>query len=166
MTRLYEAMFLLDNQVVREDWTKAKSIVVDTLTKHGAKVLSARRWDERKLAYPIRKKNRATFLLAYYEAGNEHLAEMRRDFELNERILRYMMLQTDSMPETETELAAAEQAEGFAVPAPPPDDTPEPTFERERDRDRDRERPGGRRREEGEEPEIFVPDLENLPEEE
>ena len=38
-TRLYETMFLLDNQLVREDWSKAKALVTDTLTKHGGKVL-------------------------------------------------------------------------------------------------------------------------------
>ena len=163
MTRLYEAMFLLDNQVVREDWSHAKGIVTDTLTKHGAKVLSARRWDERKLAYPIRKKHRATFLLTYYEMGNENIAAMRREFELNERVLRYLVLQVEKMPDNELELAGAEQAEGFEVPAPPPDDAPEPVVERDRDRDR----PSGRRRDEGgDEQEIFVPDLENLPEEE
>jgi ribosomal protein S6 len=158
LTRLYEGMFLLDNQVVREDWNKAKGIVTDTLAKHGAKVLSARRWDERKLAYPIDKKNRATFLLAYYEMGNQHIPELRRDLELNERVLRYLILQVEALPATEAELAAAEQAEGFAVPAPPPDDAPEPQPERE-------QRGSGRRRDEGEEQEIFVPDLENLPEE-
>jgi small subunit ribosomal protein S6 len=157
LTRLYEGMFLLDNQVVREDWNKAKGIITETLAKHGAKVLSARRWDERKLAYPIKKKNRATFLLAYYEMGNQHIPELRRDLELNERVLRYMILQVEAIPTTESELAAAEQAEGFAVPAPPPDDAPEPAPEREQR--------GPRRRDEGEEQEIFVPDLENLPEE-
>lgn len=154
MTRLYEGMFLLDNQVVREDWTKAKSLVTDTLKKHGGKVLSARRWDERKLAYPITGRRRATFLLSYYEMGIEHINELRRDFDLSEKVLRYLILSREAMPDGEIELAAAEQSTDFVVPAPPPDDAPEP------------ERPAfGRRRDEGDEPEIFVPDLENLSEE-
>ena len=151
MTRLYEGMFLLDNQVVREDWTKAKSLVTDTLKKHGANVLSARRWDERKLAYPIATRRRATFLLAYYEVGIEHIGEMRRDFDLSEKVLRYLILSREAVPAGELELAALEQATDFSVPAPPPDDAPEP------------EKPVfGRRRDEGDEAEIFVPDLENL----
>ena len=153
MARLYEGMFLLDNQVVREDWTKAKGIVTGTLEKHGGRVISARRWDERKLAYPIRRKNRATYVLAYYELPTDAIPAMRRDFELNERVLRYQMLSRESVPANEAELAAAEQAEGFTVPAPPPDDAPEPA---------------PRRREEAptEEREIPVPDLEAAAEEE
>ena len=36
-------MFLLDNQVVREDWKSAKALVAETLQKHGAKLRSLRR---------------------------------------------------------------------------------------------------------------------------
>ena len=55
-------MFLLDNQVVRVDYKAAKAVVIDTLKKHGAEIVSARRWDERRLAYPIAGRQRATFL--------------------------------------------------------------------------------------------------------
>jgi ribosomal protein S6 len=145
-------MFLLDNQVVREDWKKAKAIVTDVLEKHGAKMKCARRWDERKLAYAIQNRHRGTYLLAYYEVGGEAVPNIRRDFDLNERVLRYLIVSRDAVPEGEMELAAAEQSADFSVPTPPPDDAVEPA--------------PSRRREEGEEPEIFVPDLENLPAEE
>jgi ribosomal protein S6 len=59
-------MFLLDNQVVRADWRQAKTLVADLLAKNGAKVLCARRWDERKLAYTIRGRTRGTYLIAYF----------------------------------------------------------------------------------------------------
>lgn len=119
-------MFLLDNQMVREDWNKAKTMVLDLLHKHGAKVLSARRWDERRLAYPIEGRKRATFLLAYFEMANDHLVALRRDLELNERVLRYLVLQVEKLPEGELEKAQAESAADFVVPAPPADDAPDP----------------------------------------
>ena len=125
-TRLYETMFLLDNQMVREDWTKAKATVLDLLAKHGSKVLSARRWDERRLAYMIEGRKRATFLIAYHEMGNEHQVALRRDLELNERILRYLTLQVEKLPDDEIEKAQAENAADFVVPAPPADDAVDP----------------------------------------
>lgn len=148
-TRLYETMVLLDNQVVREDWSKAKGVVTDLLAKHGAKLHTARRWDEKRLAYPIRGKRRATFLITYFEIGNEHIHALRRDFELNERVLRYLMLRVEKLPEGEAEKAQLEQAADFAVPAPPADDAP------------DVEKPAPRR-EGAEELEVPVPDLNNL----
>lgn len=125
---LYEGMFLLDNQVVREDWKTAKEIVTATLEKHGATVHTARRWDERKLAYPIKRKKRATFLLAYYEVEGGAMPALRRDLDLNERVLRYLNLAVDGVPEGEAELAAAENAADFRVPEPPADDAPEERF--------------------------------------
>jgi hypothetical protein len=58
--------------------------------------------------------------------GNEHIAPMRREFDLNERLLRYLILRTDEVPATETELHQAESAADFTIPAPPPDDLVEP----------------------------------------
>jgi len=115
-------MFVLDNNVVREGWSDAKAVVTGTLEKHGGKVLNARRWDERRLAYPIAGKNRGTFLLAYYEMPTDGISAMRRDFDLSERVLRYLELGVDAIPEGEEELAAAEQSADFSVPEPPDDD--------------------------------------------
>jgi len=126
-------MFLLDNQVVREDWKKAKAIITDALKKHGANVVCARRFDERRLAYPIRRRRRATYCLAFYEMGSEHLNPLRRDLELNENVLRYLMLAKESVPPAELELAAAEDAADFNVPAPPPDDAPDAPAARRRE---------------------------------
>ena len=53
MTQTYETMVLLDNDVVRQDWKKAKAIVTDTVAKYGGSLDCCRRWDERRLAYPM-----------------------------------------------------------------------------------------------------------------
>lgn len=123
MTNTYEGMFLLDNQVVRADWRQAKALVTDLLAKNGAKVLCARRWDERKLAYTIRGRTRATYLLTYFEVDGPALNGMRRDFELDERVLRYLMLRVDAVPAGELEKAAEEGAEGYVVPTPPTEES-------------------------------------------
>src|SRR5258708_34742465 len=132
-------MFLLDNQVVREDWKKAKSLITDMLKKHGARVVCARRWDERRLAYTVGRHGRAAFCLAFYEMPDEGISALRRDLDLSETILRYLILAKDQVPAGEVELAAAEDAADFVVPAPPPDDAPDSPVH-------------GRRREEGAEP--------------
>jgi len=136
-------MFLVDNAVVREDWGRAKSTVTGILEKHGATVLSARRWDERRLAYPIKGKHRATFLLAYYNIPAQQIPAMRRDFELNETVLRTLELVVDAVPETEAEFVTAEASPEFKVPTPPDDDHVEFVEEPEdegRPRRRDEER--------------------------
>ena len=85
-------------------------------------MLSSRRWDERRLAYPIRHRNRATFLLTFCELDPGMMADLRRDLDISETILRYLILSTESVPEKELELSAAEQATGFEIPEPPPEE--------------------------------------------
>lgn len=141
MTQMYEAMVLLDNDVVREGYEKAKSVVTDALTKYEATVHACRRWDERRLAYPIRRKNRATYFLSYFELQGDKMPLLRRELELNERVLRYLLLAVDGLPEGEADQAKVEESAEFTVPAPPEDDAievaEEPTAEVDEDTDDD-----------------------------
>jgi small subunit ribosomal protein S6 len=114
-------MLLLDNQAVRAGWREAKAAVTEVLTKHGARVATARRFDERKLAYPIKGKKRGTYLLAYYEIDPAGTDGLRRELDLSETVLRYIQIGAESVPETERALHQAELADTFEVPPPPED---------------------------------------------
>lgn len=131
MSQIYEGMFLLDNDVVREGYEGAKALVTSALDKHGATLLSARRWDERRLAYPISGRRRATFLIAYYQIDGGEMPGLRREFDLSEKVLRYLFTSVDAVPEGEVELAQAEGDADFIVPEPPDDDAPDPEPEPE-----------------------------------
>jgi len=126
---VYEGMFLLDNDLVRAGWPKAKSTVSGLLEKHGGKMLAARRWDERRLAYRIQRKNRATFLLTHYEIPSTSISSFQRDLEINESVLRYLLLKVREVPAQELELSRAEEASDFVVPEPPDDSFDEPIEE-------------------------------------
>ncbi|MEM8710971.1 MAG: 30S ribosomal protein S6 [Planctomycetota bacterium] len=115
-------MVLLDNDVVRADWKKAKAIVTDTITKYEGTLHSCRRWTEKRLAYPIKRKNRATYYLAYFEMSGDKIPGFLRDFELNERVLRSLMVSVDEVSEEERKLAAEEDGTEYTVPEPPEDD--------------------------------------------
>lgn len=137
MTRTYEGMFLLDNEVVRAGWDSAKATVASLLEKHGGKMLSSRRWAERKLAYPIRRHRRGTYLLAYYELDPDAITPLVRDLDINEVVLRYLLTRADEVPAKELELSEAEKAPDFVVPEPPSDDANDPTEVRASDDDDD-----------------------------
>ena len=119
-TRNYECMCLLDNGEVRKGWEPLKDAVAGLFTKHEAKILSNRRWDERRLAYPINGQQRATYLLLYFAADTQILPAIRRELEFSESMLRYMITECDEIP------ADAYEPEGeFDVNAIPEDDAPE-----------------------------------------
>jgi small subunit ribosomal protein S6 len=131
MSRVYEIMYLLDNNFVRAGWKEAKAAATGLIEKHGGKVLAARRWDERQLAYPIRQRRRGTYLLAYGELDGAAVSGLRRELDLTESVLRYMILTAESVPSQELELTQAESAAGFEIPPPPEDRIEEDAFDEE-----------------------------------
>ncbi|HEX6813677.1 MAG TPA: 30S ribosomal protein S6 [Planctomycetota bacterium] len=120
-TRTYECMCLLDNREVRKGWQTLKDSVLAMFTKHGAKVLSGRRWDERRLAYPIKGQQRGTYLLVYFSADTQALSAVRRDLQFNESLLRFLLVDCEDVPQSAYEPEAA-----FDINTIPSDDAPPP----------------------------------------
>jgi ribosomal protein S6 len=100
-------MCLLDNREVRKGWQPLKDAVTGIFTKHGAKILSSRRWDERRLAYAIRGQQRGTYLLIYFAADTQSLTAIRRDLQFNESVLRDLLVDCAEVPQTAYEPEAA-----------------------------------------------------------
>lgn len=113
-------MCLLDNREVRKGWESLKDSVSAIFTKHNAKVLSSRRWDERRIAYPMKGQIRATYLLIYMEIETGNIPVLRRDLQFSDSLLRYMITDCPDVPE-----GAYEPEEEFDVNAIPEDDAPE-----------------------------------------
>ena len=120
LERTYECMCLLDNREVRKGWEALKDSVAAVFTKHKAKVLSSRRWDERRLAYPINGQIRATYLLIYISIPTDEIPVLRRDLQFSDSILRYMISDCADVPAD-----AYEPEAEFDVNAIPEDDAPE-----------------------------------------
>jgi small subunit ribosomal protein S6 len=105
VVRLYEGLFLLNQQSVAADFAATVQYVRDAITATGAELLVVRKWDERKLAYPIQGQKRGVFLLIYFRGPVEKIVNIERDFKLSEHVLRSMIIRADHIGETELELA-------------------------------------------------------------
>jgi small subunit ribosomal protein S6 len=112
-------MCLLDNREVRKGWQPLKDAVLAMFTKHGAKILSARRWDERRLAYAINGQGRGTYLLVYIACDTQHITAIRRDLQFYESLLRYLLIECPEVPQS-----AFEPETAFDVNTIPADDAP------------------------------------------
>lgn len=97
--RRYEAMFLVDSGLAAKEWDTVEATLKGFFEKHGARVLSAGKWDERRLAFPIKGFKRATYWLAYVEAPTSAVDDIRRDATLSETVLRCMVLSLDNSEE-------------------------------------------------------------------
>lgn len=91
--KTYEAMFLLDTD--NSDFELASAPVRDVLERAGAEVLTMKPWDERRLAYQIKGRKRGLYILTYFKADPGRIDEMQHDIQLNDRLLRAMILSGD-----------------------------------------------------------------------
>ncbi|MBI4835375.1 MAG: 30S ribosomal protein S6 [Planctomycetes bacterium] len=89
---IYEGMFLADPAKASTEWEEVMKHVTELIGKHGGKILQSTKWAERKLTYPIKRRNRGTYILTYFEAPPESITKIKDDFKLSEIILRTLIL--------------------------------------------------------------------------
>ena len=102
---LYEALFLVSQAALASDAEGTTAHVQEMLDRAEAETLDLRQWDERKLAYPIEGQKRGTFLISYFKARPTQIANIERDCNLSEQVLRVMFVRADHMGDVELKLA-------------------------------------------------------------
>lgn len=92
----YEGLFILDSNRYARDPAGVSGQIAAMVEKYGGTILVSRLWEERRLAYPIAGQRKGAYWLAYFRLDSSHLDAIRRDCQLNESILREMVLKVDS----------------------------------------------------------------------
>ncbi len=101
--RVYEALFLIDSALAASQWDHINEVINKIFARAQARVISVRKWDERKLAYEVDRKARGTYILAYFECSSLMVRQLERDVQLSEDILRVLVIRTDRMKPEEME---------------------------------------------------------------
>jgi len=109
-------MFLIDSAEAAKDWDGIIELVTKMLNKIDAQIVSLKKWDERPLAYPIKRVSRGTYILAYFKADGLKIHELERDVLLSERVMRALILRTEHL--TEEDIIKQATAAPAAAPAP------------------------------------------------
>ena len=91
----YEGMFLLPAQGPTLDRGAVLGTVTTVLEKHSIKPIEIDVWDERKLAYPVKKNKRGVYVLAFFETDPEFLVPLNHDLNLMEDMLRHVFVRHD-----------------------------------------------------------------------
>jgi small subunit ribosomal protein S6 len=137
----YEGMFLFPGSAEAEASIKRTR---DIIEKHGGQVAVIKKWDERKLAYEIKKQKRGLFVIAHFTGPGAAIAPITRDVNLSDDVLRVLI--TDASHLTKEELERIEPQP--VVIAPPQERSFGGGFGGDRNFGGDRGDRGPRRREE------------------
>lgn len=92
---VYEGMFILEPGRYSRDPGGVTQQVADLIGQQGGTMLAARLWDERKLAYPIKGHKKGIYWLTYFTMPGDGLTALERQCEINEDILRKLVLLVD-----------------------------------------------------------------------
>jgi len=116
--RTYETIFIVHPDVVGDAYTGVVDKFKGILAEQGSTVLKVEEWGTRKLAYPVKKQGRGSYVLAIYEAGPQVVAEFERRMRIDDNVIKYqtVLLENgfeESAPEKEApvEASAAEAEE-------------------------------------------------------
>jgi len=89
--RLYECMWVIDANLGREDYNKVITALKEIVEKGGGTWVNAEKWEERRLAYPIKKKKRGLYIINHITAPTEAVIKIDRNAKLSDIVLRHMI---------------------------------------------------------------------------
>ena len=100
--RNYESLYIIHPEVVGDELTALVDKFQKVLGDTGAEVVKLDNWGVRKLAYPIKKVERGSYIQVLFSAEPEVVAEYERRLRLDEQILRFLTVRLDHEFSTDT----------------------------------------------------------------
>lgn len=108
--RQYEMTYLLSDKVSDNEMTAVTGRINALITSNKGKILGEENWGRRKLAYPIKKQDFATYLTLNFELDPSKLTNLNGEIKHQTEILRHLLIVKDYGKE-KLELTADEVAE-------------------------------------------------------
>jgi small subunit ribosomal protein S6 len=98
----YEGMFLL-GPAAATDQEGGLKIVRTLVERHGGQIMVLKKWDERRLAFEIKKQKRGTYVICYFRAPGTAVAAIEREVNLGEDVLRVLVTDAEHLNQQEME---------------------------------------------------------------
>lgn len=92
---VYECLFILDSNRYARDPGGVSGSIPEMVEAVEGTILANRLWNEQRLAYPIDGHQKGTYWLTYFEMESTRLPEFNRACQLNEAVVRKMVLRID-----------------------------------------------------------------------
>jgi small subunit ribosomal protein S6 len=93
---LYEHVFLARQDLAQGQVDALAETATKIITDNGGTIVKSETWGLRNLAYRIAKNRKAHYVLLDFEAPAPVVAELERQTQINEDVIRYMTLKVDA----------------------------------------------------------------------
>ena len=95
-TNNYEAMFLV-SPAEAADLNSIVEHIMHLVTHGGGEILAFSKWDERRLAFEVKKNKRGVYFLCYFAVDSVRVTDIERYCNLSERLLRVLITKADHL---------------------------------------------------------------------
>ena len=92
---LYEHVFLARQDLAQAQVDALAENATKIIEDHGGKVVKTETWGLRNLAYRIQKNRKAHYVALDFDAPPPAVAELERQTQINEDVIRYMTVKVD-----------------------------------------------------------------------
>lgn len=96
---LYEHVFLARQDLAQAQVDALAENATKIITDNGGKVVKTETWGLRSLAYRIQKNRKAHYVMLDVDAPPGVVAELERQTQINEDVIRYMTIKVDAHEE-------------------------------------------------------------------
>jgi small subunit ribosomal protein S6 len=93
---LYEHVFLARQDLAQAQVDALAETATNIIETNGGKVVKTETWGLRSLAYRIQKNRKAHYVMLDIEAPAPVVAELERQTQINEDVIRYMTIKVDA----------------------------------------------------------------------
>ncbi len=94
MIRKYELMYIIDSSLAEDNMKAVIEKINNTINKNG-ELVEQQNLGEKKLAYPIKRKQRGVYILNVIKGEQNAINEAERTLKITEGVLRYLTVRTD-----------------------------------------------------------------------
>jgi small subunit ribosomal protein S6 len=92
---LYEHVFLARQDLAQAQVDALAQTATDIIEQNGGRVVRTETWGLRNIAYRIQKNRKAHYVALDFEAPTPVVAELERQTQINEDVIRYMTIRVD-----------------------------------------------------------------------
>lgn len=97
--QLYEGMYILHATLSEEARKKALERILSGIANQGGSVEKVHDQGRKKLAYDIRGSREGYYFLLYFKLPTSAMAELWKEYHLNEDLIRFLTLKADEVKE-------------------------------------------------------------------
>ena len=95
--RNYEGVFILSPDLSPDASKGVVAQLQELVSKNGGRVDGIQDWGRRRLAYKIKKKHEAQYVLFNFQMDSGHAKKLEQALRLNDSILRYLLVNKEKL---------------------------------------------------------------------